>query len=270
MESTYQNPETILQIKLSKIIISQNNVRKNLKAGNEDSSIEDLAKSIDKNGLINPITVKQVNGDYEVIIGQRRFYACQLLGWVTIPAQITCVDDIQAQILSLIENVHRADLHPLDKGTAYQQLYNNFGTYASVSRETGVSVSTVKRYLMLLKLSPNIQLLLTTGDGPAGICTLSLLAELFSEFDNQEYVLERIGRFKQQVQLEILKLSKGEIGKIDALVLQALGGYFSVYVCKGLKTCPYIPDECRDEVMQLIYNYTSTQPQLRIVYDSPN
>ena len=257
MESTYQKPANILNIELSKIIISHNNVRKNLEAGNEDSSIEDLAKSIDKNGLINPITVKQINGDFELIIGQRRFIACQLLGWETIPALITCVDDVQAQILSLIENVHRADLHPLDKGTAYQQLYNNFGTYTTVSRETGVSVSTVKRYMMLLKLSPNIQNLLTTGDGPAGICTLSLLAELFSDFDNQEYVLDQIGRFKQQVQLEILKLSEGDITKIDALVVQALGGCFSISICKGLITCPHIPDECRDDVMKLITKYTS-------------
>jgi ParB family chromosome partitioning protein len=195
MKSIEQNPNNVTKIMLSKIIISKNNVRKNLEAGNEDSSIEDLAKCINNRGLLNPIIVKQIDDSYELIAGQRRFLACHLLGWESIPATVlTQINDVEAKIISLVENVHRADLHPLDKGNAYQQLYEVFGTYTNVSKETGVSPSTVKRYLMLLKLSPSIQTLLSTSDGPAGICTLSLLAELFSDFNDQEYVLEKIGR----------------------------------------------------------------------------
>ena len=214
--------------------------------------------SLDTSWTVHHTYARARQENYELIAGQRRFLACQLLGWETIPSLIRSdVSDIDARIISLIENVHRADLHPLDKGRAYNQIYDIFSTYSRVSKETGVSQSTVKRYMSLLKLAPSIQGLLTTSDGPAGICTLSLLADLFSDFDDQEYVLERIGRFKQQVQLEILKRSNGDISKIEALVEQALGGCFNVMICRGLKTCPYIPDECREDVIQMIEKHES-------------
>jgi ParB family chromosome partitioning protein len=252
MNIVHESNKKTLSIPISEISVGEFNVRKNLDAGSEDSTIEDLAKSIHLHGLLNPIIVKEKEGKYELIIGQRRYLACQLLGWQKIPVIISDVDDLEARILSLIENVHRADLHPLDKGLAYQQLYTNFKTYTQVSKETGVSTQTIKRYMLLLKLAPSIQELLTTSDGPAGICTLSLLAKLFPDFDEQEYVLERIGGFKQQVQEEILKRSGGDVSLIDLLTQQALGGCFNVFICQGLKSCPNIPEEGREEILQLI------------------
>ena len=243
----------IKEIPISEVSISELNVRKDLKAGTEDSTLDDLAKSIHEIGLLNPITVLDRKGKYELIVGQRRFLACQLLGWKTIPAIVrTNLEDVDARILSLIENVHRADLNPIDKARAYQQIYEGFGTYTRVSKETGVSIPTVKRYLLLLKLEPSIQDQLTTSDGPAGIGTLSKLAETFPNFDDQEFVLEHIGGFKQQVQLEILKRSEGDISKIDRLVDQALGGCFNIVICPGFEKCPLIPEECREEVIQLV------------------
>jgi len=85
------------EISMNKIIISDLNVRKNLEAGSEDSNIEDLAKSINEKGLLNPITVLNRQENYELIAGQRRFLACQLLGWETIPSLIRSgVSDIDA------------------------------------------------------------------------------------------------------------------------------------------------------------------------------
>ena len=241
------------EIPMKKIVISELNVRKNLEAGSEDSNLEDLARSINEKGLLNPITILNRQDNYELIAGQRRFLACQLLGWKTIPSLIRSdVDDFDARIISLVENVHRADLHPLDKGRAYQQLYDEFGTYDRVSKETGLSYSTIKKYMNLLKLAPSIQKLLTTSDGPAGSSALSMLAVTFPDFRDQEKVMRLIRGLKQQVQLEILKLSEGDINKIQELVGLALEGYFTPYVCKGLESCPYIPDECKEEVLAII------------------
>ena len=78
-----------------------------------------------------------------------------------------------------------------------------------VSRETGNSAPTIRRYNSLLKLAPSIQQLLTTSDEPAGICTPFKLAEIFPYFDYQEYALELVCRFKKKIQLEILKQSDG-------------------------------------------------------------
>jgi ParB family chromosome partitioning protein len=243
----------IKTISISKIILSKYNVRRNLKAGTEDSTIEDLAKSIYENGLLNPITVFEKNDKYQLIVGKRRYLACKMLGWDKIPSIIkNKISDIDARILSLIENVHRADLHPLDKANAYKQIHNHYSTYTRVSKETGVSTSTIKRYLYLLKLAQSIQELLTTSDGPAGIVTLAKLAELFPEFKDQEYVLDRIRGFKQQVQLEILKQSGGDVEKIDELCDKAIDGCFSIVICRGIDSCPYIPEECLDEVKRII------------------
>src|SRR3972149_1536377 len=106
----------IRDIKLSVIRVSDLNTRKDLGAGIEDSGLDDLAKSISEKGLLNPITVKKNSDDtYDLIAGQRRFIACQKLGWETIPAIIREIaDDVDGTIISLIENVHRADMNPID------------------------------------------------------------------------------------------------------------------------------------------------------------
>ena len=263
----------IKEIPLSQISVSRLNIRKNIQSGTEDSTLNDLANSINEKGLINPITVLSKAGKFEVIVGQRRFMACQLLHWKTIPAIIkTNLDEVDVQILSLIENVHRAELNPIDKANAYDQIYERLRTYTNVSRETGVSVSTISRYHSLLKLAPSIQQILTTSGGPAGIVTLSKLADMFESFEDQEYVFGKISGFKQQIQLEILKQSNGDISKIDLLCQQALGGCFSIFVCHGLDSCPHIPKECLEKVKRVIAlekesNSFSEQVDLEGVFD---
>ena len=243
----------IKEIPLSEVIISKLNVRKDLQAGTEDSTLDDLARSIHEKGLLNPITVLQKDEKYEVVVGQRRYLACQLLGWNTIPSIVRSnLEDSDATILSLVENIHRADLNPIDKAGAYSKIHKIYGTFTRASKETGVSIPTIKRYMLLLDLAPTIQKLLTTSDGPAGISALSKLAEMFPSFEDQEYVFERISGFKQQVQLEILKRSDGEITKIDLLCQQALGGCFNIFVCRGLDNCPHIPKEYLEKVKKII------------------
>jgi ParB family chromosome partitioning protein len=243
----------VKEIPISDISISTFNVRSDLQSGTEDSNLEDLAKSIQEKGLLNPLTVFYKNGKYEVVVGKRRFMACVSLGWKTVPVIIrTNLDDVDARILSLVENVHRADLHPLDKAKAYQQIYEVFGTYSKVSEQTGVSGQTVKRYLALLKLAPPVQERLTTSKGPLGVCAMSKLAELLQDSEEQEYVLQRIEGFTGEVQIEILERSGGDIEKIDGLCQQALGGCFNIVICKGLDGCPHIPKECLEDVKRII------------------
>src|SRR6266436_2396489 len=79
----------VKEIPIDQIRVSVLNTRKDLGAGNEDSSIEDLAGSIKEKGLLNPVMVRLTSsGGYEIVAGQRRFLACQKLGWSNIPALI--------------------------------------------------------------------------------------------------------------------------------------------------------------------------------------
>ena len=172
----------VKDIKISDIRLSKVNIRKDLKAGTEDVGLEDLAESIKEKGLLNPLIVRRLKDEtYELIAGQRRFLACQKLGWESVPSIIRDIsDDTDATILSLIENVHRADLNPLDKAKAYQRIFEKYRDYNKVAKETGVSVSTIKKYLKLLSLAPSIQEKLSTSEGATGIETLSKIAETFA------------------------------------------------------------------------------------------
>ena len=227
-----------------------------MSAGTEDAGIEDLANSIKEKGLPNPIIVrKKDDGIYDLIAGQRRFLACQKLGWETIPAIIRDIaDDTDATIISLVENVHRADMNPFDKACAYQKIYEKYKDYNNVAKETGVSVSTIRKYLTLLNLSPSIQEKLTTAEGAAGISALAKIAETFDP-EEQEDVLDRIGGFKQQIQLEMIKRSGGDLEKLEELREQALEGAFDTRLCKGLDECQFIPDELIEPLKEAIKKF---------------
>jgi ParB family chromosome partitioning protein len=249
----------IKEIKLSEISLSEYNTRKDLSAGTEDAGLEDLARSIKEKGLLNPIIVRRKgDGSYELIAGQRRFLACQKLGWSTIPAIVKDIaDDTDATIISLIENVHRADMNPIDKARAYQRIYEKYNDFKRVEKETGVSTSTIRKYLKLLHLAPSIQEKLTTANGPAGIETLARLADAFPQ-EEQEEVLEKIGGFKQQIQLEMIKRSGGDLSKLEKLREQALEGAFDTRLCKGLEDCPFIPEELIQSVKTAIREFRET------------
>lgn len=246
----------VMEVKLSDIRLGELNTRKDLNAGIEDAGLEDLANSIKEKGLLSPLIVrKNDDGTYGLIAGQRRFLACQRLGWKTIPAIIRDItDDTDATIISLIENVHRADMNPIDKARAYQKIYEKYKDYNKVAKETGVSISTIRKYLALLNLAPSIQEDLTTANGPAGIGTLSKMAEIFAP-EEQEGVVNRIGGFKQQIQLEMIKRSGGDLSKLDGLRTQALEGAFDTHVCRGLDECSFIPYELRGLIIDAVKKF---------------
>jgi len=243
----------VKEIRMADIRVSESNIRKDLEAGTEDAGLAELAESIREKGLLSPLLVRRL-GDrsYELVAGQRRFLACKRLEWKTVSAIIRDVaDDTDATILSLIENVHRADLHPLDKAKAYRTIYERYSDYTRVAKETGVSPATVKKYLSLLKLATSIQDRMTTAEGAASIGTLARVADTFEE-EEQEDVLDRIGGFKQQIQLEIIKRSDGDVEKLDELREQALEGAFDARLCKGIDDCQFIPHELRQPVKDAV------------------
>lgn len=254
----------VKEIELSKIKASDSNIRKDLNSGTEDSNLDDLANSIKEKGLLSPIMVmKKDDGMYYVVAGQRRYIACKRLGWDKIPAIIRDkMDDADATVLSLIENVHRADMSPIDKSKAYQKIYNKYKDYNKVAKETGMSTSTIKKYMSLLNLAQSIQEKLTTSDGPAGIGTLSKLAETFSSPEDQERVLENIGGFKQNIQLEMIKRSGGDLDNISDLREQALDGAFDTHVCHGLDDCNFIPDELKEPLKEAIQKFEKGEKEV--------
>lgn len=251
----------VRDLPINEIVVSEFNTRKDLAAGTEDSSIDDLANSIQEKGLLNPIMVRSsATGKYELIAGQRRFLACRKLGMTTIPAMIRSqMDDADATAISLIENVHRAEMNPMDKARAFVALRDRYsGDIQRVSKETGIGIQTVKKYLTLLSLPEAIQTRVSTSGGPARIETLSTLTRTFSDPDDMLEAYNKTTGFAQDIQKQILKASGGDVARIDHLVAKAQEGAFDTKFCRGLAgklMCEYIPEELATTVIQLVEQY---------------
>lgn len=251
----------VSELPVDEIAISEFNTRKDLSAGVEDSSIDDLAASIREKGLLQPIMVRvTAAGKYELVAGQRRLLACKKLGMRSIPALIRSdVDDADATAISLIENVHRAEMNPMDKARAFASLRERYaGDMERLSRETGVGAGTIKKYLSLLSLPEAIQARVSTAEGPAKIESLSMLARTFREPEEMLEAYDKTAGFTQEIQKQILKASGGDISRIDELVEQAQEGAFDTKMCRGLAgklMCEYIPEELAGAVIELVEQY---------------
>lgn len=234
----------VQEVNINLIEVSAFNTRKDLEAGTEDSSLDDLAKSIAEKGLLSPIIVRSKPGErYELIAGQRRYLACRKLKWKTIPCIVRSdLSDNDATVISLIENVHRAELNPIDKANALGGLLERYkNDYKKVSKETGISVTTVRRYVSLLGLPEEIKRKVSTTEGPAKVQSLSMLAKTFKDKGEMLTAYRKISGFTQTVQLEIIKQSGGKIGKVDELVELAHMGVFKMHTCKGVYDCAFVP-----------------------------
>jgi ParB/RepB/Spo0J family partition protein len=258
----------VREIEIDRITISAQNTRKKLDAGQEDSSLEDLAASIREKGLLQPVIVRAAAEGYELISGQRRLLACQRIGMRSIPAIVRGgLDDSDATAVSLIENVHRADMAPLDKAHAFQQLSQHYaGDHERVSKETGVSVGTIRKYLSLLALPPELQERLSTTEGPAKIEALHTLTRMFPDQEQMAEVYEQIGGFKQDIQVAILRESGGDTSKIPELTAEAMEGAFNTRTCRGLRgkfMCEYIPGELADTVIDFVERYKTGKVPLK-------
>jgi ParB family chromosome partitioning protein len=131
----------------------------------DDQSLKELAESIRKQGLVQPVLVRRnAQGGYELIAGERRWRAAQLAGLNTIPAIIRDVADAEMLQLALIENLQRQDLNPLEAARGYQRLTKQFAlTQDEVAATVGKERSTVANYLRLLTLPDAVKTALAEG-----------------------------------------------------------------------------------------------------------
>ena len=131
-----------------------------------EESIAELSDSIKAQGMIQPIILRPIADDrYEIIAGERRWRAAQLAGLEKVPAVIRTVDDESALAMSLIENIQREDLNPLEEATALQRLIDEFQfTHQEVADAVGKSRSAVTNTLRLTHLAAPVAEMLVAGD----------------------------------------------------------------------------------------------------------
>jgi len=132
----------------------------------DEGSLYELADSIKSQGVMQPILVRPVQGGgYEIIAGERRFRAAKLAGLSSVPVLVKPVADEAAAVMSLIENIQREDLNPLEEAQGLQRLVGEFGlTHEQAAQAVGRSRSATSNLLRLLNLAEPVQQLLMAGD----------------------------------------------------------------------------------------------------------
>lgn len=131
----------------------------------DQAALAELAESIKAQGIMQPILVRPVTDDrFEIIAGERRWRAAQLAGLAEVPVLIRKVPDESALAMSLIENIQRENLNPLEQALGIQRLINEFGmTHQTAGEALGNSRSTISNLLRLLNLSTPVQELMMQG-----------------------------------------------------------------------------------------------------------
>lgn len=130
----------------------------------DEQELADLAESIRANGVIQPIIVRPARRGYQLIAGERRLRAAKLASLTTIPALVRQASDEQLLELALVENIHRADLNPIERAMAYRNYLNTFSlTQAEAAERLGEDRSVIANYLRLLDLPDEVKRMLADG-----------------------------------------------------------------------------------------------------------
>lgn len=135
----------------------------------DEKALNDLAQSIKNLGVIQPITLRKDGDRFEIISGERRFRASKIAGLKSVPAYIRLVNDQELLEMALVENIQREDLDAIEVALTYQRLLDEIGlTQENLSQRVGKERSTITNSIRLLRLSPDVQNAVRSGEISAG------------------------------------------------------------------------------------------------------
>lgn len=130
----------------------------------DPQGLEELAQSMRSGGVVQPVVLRPLGDHYELVAGERRLRAARLAGMSRIPAIVRTLSDEQALEISLVENLQREDLNPLEQARAFERLASHFAlTQEEIAKRTGKDRATVANIMRLLRLPPEVQALLEEG-----------------------------------------------------------------------------------------------------------
>ena len=119
----YDPEKDLTELNIKEVVPNVNQPRRNF----DPEKLAELTASIKEHGLVQPIVVRPYNGSYQIVAGERRYRACKQLGLKTIPTIIKNLSDEEVTEISLIENIQRQELNPIEEARAYKRLVDEFG-----------------------------------------------------------------------------------------------------------------------------------------------
>ncbi|MBQ8267470.1 MAG: ParB/RepB/Spo0J family partition protein [Clostridia bacterium] len=200
----------VVTLRLTEIEPNRNQPRTNF----DEDALAELAESIEKHGLIQPIVVRPTSsGVYQIVAGERRWRACRMAGLSEVPVVIKELDDQNYYEIALIENLQREDLNAVEEAQGYRTLIDSYGlTQEQVAESVGKSRSAVTNALRLLNLDEAALDALKNGDITAGHARAILAA------DNAELATEMLKAAKTGAsvrELEAMTKAKQKIAKVE-------------------------------------------------------
>lgn len=163
--STVLPPNAVRDLPIGEIDANPYQTRTNF----DDQALNELAASIQANGIVQPIVVRQMNGRFQLIAGERRWRAAQKLGREFIPAIVKQVSNEQAMEMTIVENLQREGLNPMEEARAFERLAREFSlTQEQMSQRTGRERASIANLIRLLRLPEAVQQLLEKGELTAG------------------------------------------------------------------------------------------------------
>lgn len=152
----------LLNLKIDKIVTNSNQPRKHF----DNGKMSELKDSIKNSGLLQPITVRKIsNGKYEIVAGERRYRACRELGMESIPVIEMNVGDARGYELSVLENIQRENLNPIEEAESYLMLMEVYGyTQEKLSEKLGKTRSSVSNKMRILKLPASVKEMVKKGE----------------------------------------------------------------------------------------------------------
>lgn len=273
-----QGSSTINEIPLTQIEANPNQPRREF----DPVALQELANSIREIGIIQPITLRQVDENrFQIIAGERRWRASQIAGLTAIPAYIRTIKDENVMEMALVENIQREDLNAIEIALAYEHLLSSTGmTQEKVSERVGKSRTAIANYLRLLKLPAQVQMALQNKEIDMGharallaIDSPSLQVKLFKEIQKNGYSVRKVEEMVQKLKNgeDIVSgkkkiASRQQVSEEFSALKQRMSDFFSTPVQmtvsangKGKISIPFANREELERIMSLFDTHNEQQ-----------
>lgn len=266
-----QGSSTISEVLIDHIEANPNQPRREF----DQIALEELANSIKQLGLVQPITLRQIDENkFQIIAGERRWRASQLAGLKTLPAYIRTIKDENVMELALVENIQREDLNAIEIALAYEHLQEKSGmTQEKVAERVGKSRAAVTNYLRLLKLPAQVQMALQKKEIDMGharallsLDSPSQQIKLFHEIQKNSFSVRKVEELCQQlnngedIQTAKKKITaKSKLPEEFNILKKRLSNFFNTKVQmtygakgKGKITIPFASEEELLHIMEVM------------------
>lgn len=204
--------------------------------------LDELARSIQQYGLLNPILVRtRKDGQYDLLAGRRRLLACKMLGREKIPAIIR--DDLKAEeaiAISLTENLQRAEPAPIIIARNMKKLYDRYGEIKKLAEILDLDPEVIERYLALLNLHPDFQEWLTNRLFPTVADSLALLGHKVSSPEEQKKVWRYILGFNPFLQMEAIEEYAEDPEELQNICDHKIASFFKIQTCASFEDCGHL------------------------------